>query len=235
MAFVSGSTTGGVYFDGADLTSRADSWTATLTSGVLETTNFGSTGDAQEYIRGIKTGSMSVGGFYDPDVDQELFDQITDSTARGLCVIPEAQAIGGRMYGGVAYEASFNIPASVGGVARFDLSMNGTIGGGRLLKVGTSAVTGVAAEASYDSGEVGGTANGGVWFINVFAANLTTMTCAVEDSANDSTWATFGSDTFTGVGSSGGIVSGQVDRYIRFNVTAFTGTSASVVAGLIRL
>jgi len=232
LSFTHGSTTSGVYYHTQDLTAYADTWSVDLTGDADEVTTFSSAGNSREFIRGLNTGSGSVSGYYDAAADQALFDSIGDSTVDAFTLIPDAQAIGARTYGGAGLDTSFSPSGSVGGVNAWSLDVQGTgFGGGVLLNTET-ALTTTGANASVDG--LASSANGGIAVFHFVTDDVTTMTCAIQDSPNDSVWTNLDEQTFTTVDSVATIVTGTIDQYLRFNVSVFTGTSAVVLASFIR-
>jgi hypothetical protein len=231
MAFAHGRSTDGVYYHTQDLTAYSTDWSVDLTGDVEETTTFGNA-PSRTYIRGLNSGSGSVSGLYDNAADQVLFDSLSDGTVDAFTIIPETQAIGGRVYAGGGLDTSFSSSSSVGGVTSWSLDVQGTgFSGGRLLNTST-ALTTTGANSSYDSGA--SSANGGVAVFHFVTDDVTTMTCAIQDSSDDAAFNNVDEQTFTTVTSVATVVTGTIDRYLRFNVSVFTGTSAVVIASFVR-
>jgi hypothetical protein len=101
-----------------DLSAYAESASIDLSGDVEETTTFGATGDSRTYIRGLNGGSFSVSGFYDntastgPDAVLESLYDATSTSTFALSFDGDTTT-----YGGEAWCTSYNVSASVGGVA----------------------------------------------------------------------------------------------------------------------
>ncbi len=233
MAFIHGRQTAGLYYGTQDLAAYSNDWSVTLEGDAEDVTNFASTGDSREFIRGLNTGSGSAAGMYDAAADQALFDGIADATVDAFTIVPDTQAIGSHCFTGGGLDTSFDISGSVGGVNTWSLDVQGTgFGRGILLNPATTAITGTIDNASYDG--TASSANGGVAVFHFITDDITSATVKIQDSPDDAAWADLDSQALAAVDSYATVVTGTIDRYLRFSCTAFTGTTATVIAAFYR-
>ena len=250
MAFRHGRKTG-IAFQGADLTTYLNEAGANHTVETAETTAFSD--DSKNYIVGHQDGTVSLSGMFDGGTD--AIDEVIQGqlgTEDGAHVLVQqgydaADIPGIRVQFAKGELTNYEISSPLGDVTAVSIEINAdgglyggvalhdpTSGGFRSKGAGSSTD-----ETSVDNGA--STANGYVAQLHVVSNTLDgNLIVTIEDSANDSTFATL--DTFSTV--SGGTTTqeqvtgtGTVDRYVRINLdtTAATTGTAIVAVGFARL
>ena len=124
MAFVHGKDST-MSIDGTAIAARVDNASLNKVKDLAETTNFASTGDNKEFIDGLRSHEISIGGPWDSTLDgvmataddgsSVLFDYSPDGTINytGSCFISNyniSSPVGGR----VEWTASFSVTGAVG-------------------------------------------------------------------------------------------------------------------------
>lgn len=234
MAFVHGKSTKVVvaqydwstYFTNTDLAYEVD---------VPESTTFGNTD--RTYIAGLRTGSISLTGFFDAlsDTDEDVVPgQLGQAAVVLVTIAPDGFTIGNRTYSAQGHYTGRTITSPVDGIVATSLDVQATEGvdrGVSLHNLTSESATGQG--ASVDNAAL--TSNGATAFLHITAWNATTLDVKIEDSVNDSVWADL--ITFTqasGLTSERGTSTGTVDRYARLNWT-LVGTSATFTCSFTRL
>lgn len=235
MAAVHGKNTD-VLFDEFDLSAYFNQVNASRQIQAVNTTNFGSGGD-KEYIAGVESGSISIQGLYDGDaaaVDEVLDGAIAAESVITVCP-QDASTIGNKAIMLKGENVSYQIRSTETDAVR--IVAGGTADGG----VRTSGVvlqpleveTTTTNNASYNSGA--SSSAGGVGHLHVTAFSGTSGTLEIEHSANDSTWANLiVFDSVTGVGAQHKLVTGTVNQYLRFAISADVFTSMTCFASFAR-
>lgn len=252
MAFRHGKATG-IAVDGNDLTDYFNSASSTATVETAETTTFGK--NSMTYLVGQRDGTVSLEGFYDGAtnaVDDVLAPIL--GTDDGSAVLVqyggvEADSSGLRCTFGNGEATSYEISSPVSDVVAisFEVQADGGLYGGVILHDPSGAglpFDNVAAAlnlniASVDNGAL--TSNGFVAQLHVVQNSLNgNAVITVEDSVNNSTFATLG--TFATVTAAATLAeqisgTGLVDRYVRINVntTAAATGSITLAVGFSRL
>jgi hypothetical protein len=229
---VHGIATDGVYFDEVDLTPYANTWGVTLDGDTAETSAFGSPGNAKEYIRGLSMASVNLAGFWESSTDAAPISALSGDGAP-ITVIPEAQAIGGVAYTGKVLSTSYNPGADLGGATAFSLAAQGSPFGRGVLLSTKTPITTTGRLTSVDN--LVSSPDGGVATFHFITDDVTSITVAIQDSADDAVFANLSEQTYTVESGDAVVVPGTIDRYLAFNVSAFTGTSAVIVASFVRL
>lgn len=194
------------------------------------------TSTAKEFQPGRDGASFSASGLLDVDATANLqFDQLHDwkaaTAAEPVTYAPNGLALGAELWMVGAYEASIKTASPVGGMVTFGLEVQPD---GPPDPIGRSlhdltARTSDASGSSYDG--TAATANGGVGHLHVTAfSGFSAADIIVEDSANDSTWATILTfTTVAGITSQRSAISGAVRRYLRVSWDV-TGTGSITFA-----
>ncbi len=183
--------------------------------------------------------AISYSGYFN-DAANKLFDALKDApTGDQIGLI----AFGGNAVGDVAammvgkQVTHAQTKDADGGVnVTSELQGNGvTLEWGDMLTALTDTFSSAASSASRD--DSASTSNGAAAVLEVIDIGSGTPTVVIEDSANDSTWATLISFTAVADGSEPTAerktVSGTVDRYLRITTTG-TFTDAEIAVGIRR-
>ena len=234
MVAVHGKGTG-VLFDEFDLSAFFNQSNASRQIQAVNTTTFGK--DDKVYLAGVESGSLSVQGIYDGAAG--AVDVVLDAsigTEAIVTVCPQGLAtLGNKALMMKAEHASYQIRSTANDAVR--IVAGGTADGG-VRTAGEvvqplEAETGVFNGTSVNSGA--SSAFGGVGHLHVTAFSGTSGTVEIEHSANDSTWANLiVFSAVTAVGAQRSIVTGTVDQYLRFVISADTFTSMTVFASFAR-
>ena len=113
-----------------------------------------------------------------------------------------------------------------------DLQADGGIDSGVILHI-KEAETGTENGASVDNGAA--STNGYAALLHVFVDNITSVTVKVQHSTDNSSWSDLCTFTaFSGVGSEIKTGTGTVNRYTRYIISAFTGTSTTFAVSFAR-
>jgi len=180
---------------------------------MLDVTTFADDG-VKRFIPGLNTSTFSLDGYVDADT-------YTDSAAwtdkQPVTYGPQGLALGSPVTMVDGYRSSFEIGTPVAGVAGFTLAgqTDGTTDYGVSLH-DLTAETIDGSGTGHDQ-TVASTTAGGVAHLHVTAfSGFTGVVFTIEDSANNSTWATIGTfTTATAVTSQRLAIAGTVRRYVR--------------------
>jgi hypothetical protein len=234
MAFVHGKNTKvltnefdwSAYFNSTDIAYEVD---------VPESTTFGNSD--RTYIAGLRTGTMSLAGFFDAlsDTDEDVVPgQLGQVAVVLVTVAPDGFTIGNRTYSAQGRWTGRTITSPVDGIVTTGLDVQATAGVDRGVSLhNLTSETSSGNGSSVDNAAA--SSNGATAFLHITAWNATTLDVKVEDSINDSVWAdhiTFAQAS--GITSERGTSTGTVDRYARLNWT-LVGTSATFAVSFTRL
>lgn len=180
-------------------------------------------------------GYLDVAGSADAHLDQ-LSDWKAASAAEPVTYGPNGLALGAELWMVGAFEASFKTGAARSGVVSFDLAAQAD---GPLDMLGRSlhdltARTADGSGSSYNN--TAATTTGGVAHLHVTAfSGFSGVAIIVEDSANDSTWATIGTfTTAAGLTSQRLTIAGTIRQYVRVSWDVTGSGSITFAAGLAR-
>lgn len=174
---------------------------------------------AKRFIAGLGMGELSVEGWSDAAGFTDTFTALDAGVAGVVTYAPKGLSLGSPCILASGRKTTFETGTEVGGVANFSLNVTGDghVAQGVMLH-DLAAETADDSESSYDRGAAQtSTALGGVAHLHVSAYDsLTSIDVIVEDSANDSTWATIATFTqVTATGSERVEITGTVRRYLR--------------------
>lgn len=207
----------------AKITSVKDGWTTDM----LDTTTLADS--AKQFTNGKTTATISMDGFHD---DLTFADSAAwSSSGEPFSYAPQGFAIGNEVWMNLANQTTFETNATTSDVVGFSLAAQATgptVFGRSLHDLGAETTNGSA--ASYDDA-IATSAAGGIAHLHVTAfSGLTNAVVTVEDSANNSVFATIGTfTTATGVTAQRLTIAGTVRRYVRATV-AVTGTGSVTYA-----
>jgi hypothetical protein len=234
MAAVHGSK-GSVLLDEFDVSSYFTQASVVKQAQTVNVTTFGN--DDKLYIAGQGSGSLSLNGVWDGDagaVDATLEAALGTDTVITVGIGGSA-TLGGPAILLQALNTGYQIRPTVTDAVR--ITAGATANGGvrvagvflQPLEAETTTFNGTSVDNGASS------AFGGVGHVHVTAFSGNTATVKIQDSANDADWADL--ITFTeiaGVGSERLSVSGQVDQYLRFAITADDFTSMTIACSFAR-
>lgn len=217
-----------VYVNGYDLTGFYRKQQSELTREVADSTVFNQADKA--YLPGQRDASASLEGLFDGAVDgiEQVLLAAFSADPSILAVLPQGDALGAVAHGFSALQTKYAIDASKDDVVALANEFQSAAARDRLLvqhALGTEAASGQS--ASIDNGAA--STNGGVGLLQVpDLAGITNLSVLVEDSADNSSWATI--LTFAGVTAVRNAqriaITGTVRRYTRCR-WVFTGTGSA--------
>ncbi len=225
-----------VYYNEFDMSSFFNNVDLGIDVDIPETTTYGV--DDRTYIGGLRSGSMSLSGFFDGSadaVDEEFATQL-GTAAEVITVAPNLATVGNPVYIGSSFLTNYSISAPVDGVITVSSDIQCTSGlhdGASLHNLGAETATDT--ETSFDSSATT-TTGGGVGHLHVTAVTGTILV-KIQDSPDNSAWADLISFTVTGSGTPTSeriAVTGNVDRYVHVTWTIATGP-ATFMVGFARL
>lgn len=187
---------------------------------------------AKRFSPGQSTSTFDVNGFIDTAT---AADEAAWTTQQPLTYGPTGLAIGAPVTMVDALRAQYTVGSQVAGVSSFDVS--GQADGFSDFGVSLHDLGAETADASATSHDGAGSSTAGaVAHLHCTEfSGLTSIAVIVEDSANNSTWATIGTfATLTAVGGERLEIAGTVRRYVRATWDV-TGTgSATFFVGIAR-
>lgn len=223
MAFVHGSDTL-ILGQELALTGFLDQFGVTRDSQAIDVTTFGN--NDRNFIAGIGSGSMNVGGLFDrTPIDLEYYGNVASAAGELVTVAVGGAAIGNRVHVGRVRQGTYTINNAVDDAVRISATFDfdGGVRMGRSLH-DLIAETTTANFASVD--DAASSTFGGVGYIHVTAFTGTSGVVKIQHSSDNSTFAdliTFA--TVTGVTQERVAVTGTVNRYVRAIISADTFTS----------
>lgn len=225
-----------------DLTDSFKEFSTTSQIDMAETSAFGNTN--KTYIQGLADTSISLQGMFaggTDEVDDVLSAALGDSSTLPVTIAPNGFGVGKSAFSLASQQSSYEITGSIGDVVAVSSQFASKIdSGGRSGKLlfADAAITATGNQSSVDNAAA--TTNGGYAMLHIPTNTWDdTVDITIEDSANDSTWATIG--TFTQVAASTTAteyiaISGTIRRYVRGVATLATGTgSVTVHVNIVRL
>lgn len=200
---------------------------------MLDSTTF-TTDGSKSFTPGQDGSTAKAGGYFDLAAYTDLA-AFKSAAAQPFTFGPSGLALGAELTMVNALEASFAVATPLTGLGAFDLSMqtDGYTDFGYSLH-DLTAVTADESGTSID--QAAATTGGGVAHLHVTAySGLDSAVVIVEDSANNSAWATIGTfATATAVTGEGLPIAGTIRRYVRYSIDV-TGTgSITFAVGLAR-
>lgn len=215
-----------------DLTTSFKEFTASTNIDMAETSAFGNS--YKTYVQGLGESTIGLTGMWSggaSEVDDVLGGLIGAAGTLPVTICPQGYGLGYKGFGIGANESSYEVTASIGDVvgvaAEFQSTVNTGGKSGILLTAGAS----ISATTSYTGQDnAAATSNGGYVLMHVTAnSRSTTSTIIVEDSADNSSWATiatFGTIALGSVDNEYIALSGTIRRYARVTVTLTAGTGS---------
>lgn len=233
MAFGHGKS-GKIYANGFDLSAFLRQASVTVQQDTAEVTTFGAS--AKSFIAGLAEAMLSVAGLYDPAAtgsDAPLRAAIggdTNGNADNLWMVyPQGDTRGNPGQAMNATGTKYAINTPVGDVVDVQAEATSSVGVDNVVSLlALSTISTAAAQTSVDGGA--SSANGGAAYVQCSAATaLTSATVKVQHSADNSTWADLATFTVTTAGTAQRVAyTGTVNRYLRANVSALTGTNLTL-------
>lgn len=234
MAFVHGKSTT-VYLGQYDLTGFCDTADISQAMEPAETTTFGSS--AKTFIAGLRDGTISLSGNadYASGAIDDVLNAATDGSQKYVTIGTGTEAVGSRCKLATIRQTQYGQSIPVGDKVTWsaDLQADGGIDGNGVILHIKEAETGTENGASVDNGAA--STNGYAALLHVFVDNITSVTVKVQHSTDNSSWADLCTFTaFSGVGSEIKTGTGTVNRYVRYIISAFTGTSTTFAVAFAR-
>lgn len=187
--------------------------TAGTTVEMLDPTTFADDG-YKRALPGLDGSQFSCEGFVDAEAHT---DSVAWTAAQPFTYGPSGIALGSPVVMVNAFKSDFEVGTQVAGIASFSLTgqTDGETCFGYSLH-DLTAETGSSSSTGFDQ-TVASTTNGGVAHLHVTAfTGFSQVIFTIEDSANNSTWATIGTHaTVTAIGSERLAIAGTVRRYVR--------------------
>lgn len=216
------------YFNSADISQSMEP---------AESTTFGAS--AKTFIVGLRDGTISMSGLYDgaaDAVDEEIRGSLASATDPVLTFAPKATAVGDKCYLAGVKTTNYSISSPVADIVsiKADFQASGGIDNGVILHI-VEAETGTENGSSVDNGAA--STNGYCAHLHATLVDVTSMTVKVQHSTDDAVWAdlvTFTNVTGTTETSERVTGTGTVNRYVRYIISAFTGTSATFAVAFAR-
>lgn len=189
---------------------------------IAETTTYGAAGDAKTFIRGLNSGTVTLGGFYDSAAaaDGELSTNRTSELSQLVTIGPEGLAIGKVVRLLASRETSYVVSSPVTDVVAIsvDLTVDGILDRGVSLH-DLVAEEATANFASVDNGA--STAAGGLGQLHVTGfSGFTNVIVRVQHSVDNVVFTdliTFA--TVTGAISERVTLAGTINRFLRATLT----------------
>lgn len=225
---------GKIYTNGFDLSAFLRQASITVEMDTADITCFGAS--ARSFVTGLSAANLSVAGLYDPAAtgsDAPLRNAIggdSNGNADNLWMVyPQGDARGNAGQAMVAEGTKYVVNTPVGDVVDVQAEATSSVGIDNvvsLLSLTTITATGI--QTSVDNAAL--TANGGAAYVQCSAATaLTSATVKVQHSLDNSTWADLATFTVTTAATAQRVAyTGTVNRYLRVNVSALTGTNLTL-------
>lgn len=231
MPFVAGHRAR-VYIGEFNLSSFLNNVSAARTADLADVSCFGD--EDRDFLKTMQAATVTLSGFIDTAAgatEPVLSSFLTGTSTRPVSIFWDGDAIGKPGICGAGWEGSYEDSAAVDGIQAIaaNLAFSGQVDRAVSLHA-LGAETGTGAYASVDNGA--SSSNGAVANLHVTAAGASgTGTVVVQDSADNSTFATIGTfSNFTAATSQTIYISGTVRRYARANLTAARDTQTFAVA-----
>ena len=232
MAAVHGKN-GRVYIEGFDMSCYMNSANLDTSVDVSDITVF--CDNSKRYLEGLKDATFAGDGVYDDDVDtlDTLINDIKGVNAV-YSYYPALDTKGNIGYGFESIRTAANIAVSITEHVNFSLAAQGDDGVDRIVSITPKVLIDEdGSTTSLDLGVGGNGTTGGVLYVHI--TDITgTVTVVVEDSADNTTWATLHSvGAVSAVDGLRVALTGNIDRYIRVTVSAVgIGEDITIQAGI---
>lgn len=221
-----------IWIGAYDLSGSNNGCDVAITAPTLDTTAFGDTG--KTWILDTAEGTISHAGYFDTGTgtqESELYTGLSTATTIGA-VFGSNQTLPIGYVLPSAYNRSMNITAATGSV----IAASGEWGNVAILRGGVAyngSISATGGGSSIDVASAGSAGGYAYVFVQSITGTATSATIDIESSANDSTWASEGTATFSAVGVQAVTMSGTVDRYLRINCTSLGGATAFTVGAIV--
>lgn len=235
MAAVHGKSTT-VYLGQYDLTGYCDSADIGQMLEPAETTTFGN--NSKTYIAGLRDGTIALSGNadYAAGAVDAVLNAATDGSQKYVTIGMGTEAVGSRCKLATIRQTQYGQSIPVGDKVTWsaDMQADGGIDGNGVILHIKEAETGTENGASVDNSAA--STNGYAALLHVFTADtLTGVTIKVQHSTDNASWSDL--CTFTSVADVTSEIktgTGTVNRYVRYIISAFTGTSLTFVVSFAR-
>lgn len=226
MTFASGVDTL-LLINGFDLTAYFKNSNAAGTADTYDTTTYGKR--SKVYIPGLVDATMTAEGLFDIAVagpDTILAAALAAATSPIWTRFPFGDTRGYRGTGIQGVENRYEITAPHDGVVAVTAAVQSAVGPEGIISLHALAADASGTTNGTSLDNAAATTNGGVAYLQVTAEAATTATIKVQHSADNSAWVDL--VTFVAVTAANNYqriaVTGTVNRYLRYTVTATAGT-----------
>lgn len=216
------------YFNNADISQTVEP---------AESTTFGAS--AKSYIVGLRDGTIALAGLFDgavDAVDEEIKAALASATDPVLTFAPKVTAVGDKCYLAAGKITNYSITSPVADIVSINtqIQASGGIDNGVILHI-LEAETGTENGTSVDNAAA--STNGYCAHLHATLVDVTSATIKVQHSTDNSSWAdlvTFTNLSGTTETSERVTGAGTVNRYVRYIISAFTGTTATFAVAFAR-
>ena len=223
---------GRVFVNGYNISAFLNSFSLEMSINTSEVSSFLSS--AKEYITGQTDAISSGEGFWDGSAGaiDEILAGIKSSESI-WSYYPGGNTNGARGYGFRALRSAHNTQNTLDEAIRFSLASQVSKGEESIKSIGgPTTKTASGSTTVLDLGTTGSGSDGATIYFHATAITGTAIV-VVEDSANNTTWATLAALTnVSAVGAQRIEAAGTVDRYIRVTVTLDASESITFQAGI---
>ena len=232
MVFIAGQKQK-VLFGAFDLTQFFNTASMSQDQNVIETSVFGS--DDAQYLAGIQTATVGLGGFYDGASDgvDEEFSNVFNGSETPLTVFNGGDTAGNRAFLLNSQIQNYTIDSAVADAVQINSSFTGSnFGNGKSLY----ALTNTSATVTTTSVDMGASSSiGGQAHIHVTAHGSSNIAVKIQSSADNGSFADvtgLGFTAITGTGSERKATASTttVNRYVRLVITRTSGSATFSVA-----
>ena len=212
-----------------------------------ETTSF-LNGGVKTYIRGIKSGAISLAGMYEGSasgIDAILTEAINNDGDDAVLVFPDSATAtstsftDARCYMARGIETKYDLKSPVSGVVAIDTEIQGDGGvwSGKGQYIPSTVATGAGTLTTSTTDNLTSSANGGLLILGCLTLTGTSPTISIsfQHSSDGTTWVTPSGATLGAVGTTVLILTGTIYRYTRLTYTlGGTSPTANIYFGFAR-
>lgn len=220
-----------IYADGFDVSSFLSSVSLNGTADIAETSVFGST--SKQYVLGLQDNTLSVEGFYtspDGEAVALLNAALGSATKSNWLVFPQGDTLGLDGWGFLASQTSINVNTNMGGAAMISGDAQSSVGAELLISHHALGAETTAGNSASVDGVAVSTATGGVGYIHATAFTGTSITVAIQDSADNVSFVD--RLVFTAISAANAKerkVTAPLATILRYTRAAWTGTFSNAV------
>lgn len=233
---------GRVYANGYDLSAYLRSASVTREGDTAEVTTFSNNG-AKSYIAGLANGMLTAAGLFDPaanvgsnDILRNALGGDASGNADNVWIVwPQGDTRGNAGLAMLATGTKYAVNTPVNDVVDVQAEATSSVGVDNVTSLlALSSKTGTGAETSVDN--AASSANGGAAYVLATTGTaFTSATVKVQHSSDNVTFADLCSFSITAENTAArATFTGTVNRYVRANITAFSGTNLTLNVAVAR-